>query len=327
MKAVIREVYGGPEVLKVVNLPIPTPGDNEILIKNHVATVTAADTFLRKGEPRFARLFLGLRRPKNQRVGTGFAGEVVTAGKNVNEFQTGDRVYGETAMSFGANAEYICLNASKSIVQHIPENVSYEEAAPICDGVLTSYNFLVDIGKVDKGHHVLINGAAGALGTAAIQIAKSRGAYVTAVCSSKNNDFVKSLGADETIDYHKKDFTKNHNTYDLIFDSVGKSSFSKTKKSLTEKGIYLSPVLNIPLLFTMIRTGIAGKKKAKFQATGMRKPKDLNSLLKQIHELFGRNELKIPIEKRYAIEEVVSAHRHTDSGHKRGNLIISLLND
>ncbi len=322
MKAVCYYQYGGPEVLRVEELPIITPGDDEILIQNHASSITRADTFLRKGEPRFGRLFIGLFKPKNKCVGTGFAGTIARVGKDVTAFKVGDKVYGETLFDFGASAEYVCVNAQKGVVQPLPLGMSFEEAAPLCDGALTSYNFLVDIAKLKAGQHILINGASGALGTAAIQIAKSIGAKVTAVCSAKNKTLVKQLGADEVIDYQQEDFCHRYHTYDAIYDAIGASSFAKAKKALKQKGMYLSPVLNGALLCAVIRTSIVGKKKAKFQATGTRKPMELNRFLEQIHAIIQKGALTTVIDKVYTIDQVVAAHQYLDSGHKKGNIVL-----
>ena len=255
-------------------------------------------------------------------VGTGFAGVVEQIGDGVTQFKVGDRVYGETVFGFGANAEFICVNEMKSIIQMLPSFLSFKEAAPMCDGVLTSYNFLMDIGKLKKGQQVLINGASGALGVAAVQIAKFTGAHVTAVCSADNEKMVKELGADIVIDYHQKDFTSDVDLYDMVYDTVGKSSFAKTKKSLKKKGQYLSPVLSLSLLLTMMRTAIVGNKKAKFEATGLKNSKVLVSFLKQLEPWIKKGKLKTIIDREYRIEDISEAHAYLDSGRKKGNVIL-----
>jgi NADPH:quinone reductase-like Zn-dependent oxidoreductase len=322
MKAVFCNKYGGPEVLEVKKIPKMIPGQGELLIRNYASSITTADTFLRRGEPKFGRLFLGWNKPRQPMVGTGFAGVVEQIGNEVTQFKVGDRVYGETVFGFGANAEFVCVNEMKSIIQILPPFLSFEEAAPMCDGVLTSYNFLIDIGKLEKGKHVLINGASGALGVAAVQIAKYIGAHVTAVCSGHNVKMVKELGADIVIDYHKKDFTSDVGLYDMIYDTVGKSSFSKSKKSLKIKGQYLSPVLSLPLLLTMIRTAVLGSKKAKFDATGLKSPQILISFLKQLESWTEQGKLKTIIDREYRIEDISEAHTYVDSGRKKGNIVL-----
>lgn len=322
MKAVLYYKYGGPEVLNVKEVKINAPKKDEVLIKNYASSITTADTFIRKGEPKFGRLFLGIFRPKNKMIGTGFSGVIKEVGSDVSKFKIGDKVYGETTFGYGTNAEYVCVNSIKNIIQILPEGMSFEEATAICDGALTSFNFLIDIGKLNESQHILINGASGALGTAAIQIAKSIGAKVTAVCSSQNIELVKNLGADHVIDYTKNDFTQNYGHYDIVYDAIGKSSFSKSKKALKNKGMYLSPVLSLSLLMVMIRVSIFGKKKAKFQATGLLKIMKLNQFLDQIDILIRQGKLTTVIDRKYSIEEISKAHRYVDSGRKRGNVVI-----
>ena len=204
----------------------------------------------------------------------------------------------------------------------LPDGISFKEAAPICDGALTSYNFLVDIGQLKPGQHVLINGASGALGMAAVQIAKSVGAEVSAVCSARNIDQVKNLGADHVINYIHRDFTKSVNAYDMVFDAVGKSSFGKSRKCLKDHGLYLSPVLSFSLLLTMMRTSLFGRKKARFQATGLRKKQELKEMLERIEAMMVKGQLKTVIDKMYTIDEISEAHQYVDSGRKKGNIVI-----
>ncbi len=323
MKAVFFDQYGGPEVLTVKETQTTPVGDHDVLIRNHASSITTADTFLRKGEPHFARLFLGWRKPKNPMAGTGFAGTVMEVGRHVVDFKPGDRVYGESVLHFGANAECVTVNTQKCIVRHLPEGIRFEDAAPLCDGALTSFNFLTNLVKVAAGQQVLVNGAAGGLGTAAIQIAKSRGAIVTAVCSAKNHAMVTELGADHVIDYAIDDFTQNTNAYDIIYDTVGKSSFKKARKALKPGGTYLSPVLSVRLLLSTVTSSIMGNKKAKFDATGLRKTDDLMRMLDQIQQLLLNKQLTTIIDRQYKIEQIVEAHRYLETGHKRGNLILT----
>jgi NADPH:quinone reductase-like Zn-dependent oxidoreductase len=322
MKAVFCTQYGGPEVLKVKDIPAMLPNDNEVIIKNRASAITTADTMMRKGEPKFGRLFLGLRKPKNPRIGTGFAGVITKVGKNVTNFKVGDNVYGETIFGFGANAEYTSVDSKKCVMQHLPDNVTFSEAASVCDGALTSYNFLIDMAKLKANDHVLIIGASGSLGTAGIQIAKNVGAKVTAVCSGINRELVIRIGADEVIDYKQEDFTLNKNTYDVIYDSVGVSSFDDSKKSLKKKGLYLTPVLKGNMICPIIRTSIAGSKKAKFQATGLKKEAELNEFLSHINVLLTEQKLKMVVDKTYTIDEIVEAHKYVDSGRKKGNVVM-----
>ena len=323
MKAIICTRYGSPDVLKVLEVAKPAPGANEVLVKINVASVTAADTMMRKGVPLYARLFLGLMRPRRPIPGTGFAGVIEALGKEVKQFKVGDRVFGETGVNFGANAEYVCVPET-GVIGKLPETMSDEEAAPICDGPLTSLSFLKDVGKIREGQKVLVNGAAGSLGSAAVQIARHFGAEVTGVCSTSNLELVKSLGADKVIDYTKTDLTQAEDTYDIIFDTVGKSSFPRCKGLLRGNRVYLSSVLKLPLLFQMIWTSRAGRKKAKFSATGLRPVEELRGLLKELESLYKKGKLKTVIDRRYPLELATEAHRYVETGHKRGNVVLTI---
>jgi len=323
MKAIVYTKYGSPEVLHLKEVEKPAPNDSEVLVRVYASPVTAADGMMRKGSPFFGRLFLGLIRPKNPIPGTGFAGEIEAVGKDVTLLKKGDRVFGESILSSGTYAEYVCLS-EEGVLTTKPDNMSYEEAAPVCDGALTSLNFLKELANVQRGQSVLVNGASGSLGTAAVQLARHFGAEVTGVCSTTNLDMVKSIGADKVIDYTQEDFTRTGQTYDVIYDTVGKSSFSRCKGSLTRNGVYLSPVLGLSLLFQMIWTSMIGSKKAKFSATGIRPVSELRILLQEIKELIEVGKLKSVMDRCYSLEQTVEAHSYVDKGHKRGNVVITL---
>lgn len=323
MKAIVCTKYGSPDVLQLQEMEKPVPKDNEVLIKIHATTVTAADGMMRKGVPFYGRFFLGLTKPKKPIPGTGLAGEIEAAGKDVKLFKEGDQVFGETGVGFGTNAEYVCM-PEDGVLATKPANITYEEAAPVCDGPLTALNFLRDVSHVQGGQRVLINGASGSVGTSAVQLAKFLGAEVTGVCSTTNVEMVKSLGADKVIDYTKDDFTKNGETYDVIFDTVGKSSFSRCKDALTPNGVYLSPVLGLPLLLQMLWTSKIGSKKAKFSATGLRPVSELRMLLKELRELIEAGKIKSVIDRRYPLEQTAEAHRYVEKGHKKGNVVIMI---
>ncbi|WP_234572459.1 NAD(P)-dependent alcohol dehydrogenase [Rhodohalobacter sp. 614A] len=323
MKAIVCTKYGGPEVLQLKEVEKPIPKENELLVRVHSASVTRADGMMRKGEPLYGRIFLGFTKPKHPIPGTGFAGVVEAVGSEVKHFKTGEKVFGELGVNFGGNAEYVCI-AEDDLVMNIPPDMGFEEAAPICDGALTGMNFLKNIGKIKKGQRVLVNGASGGLGTSGIQLAKVFGAEVTGVCSTSNVEFVKELGADHVIDYKKEDFTKYGEEWDIIYDTIGKSSFSSCKGVLSENGAYICPVLGMPLLFQMMRTSLAGKKKAKFSATGLMPVPELKKMLKELIVLFKEGKVKTMIDRRYSLEETADAHRYIDKGHKKGNAVINI---
>lgn len=323
MKAIVCTKYGAPDVLQLKEVEKPIPKADEVLVRVHAASVTAADCMMRRGTPFYARFFIGLMKPKNPIPGTGFSGVIEGIGKDVKSFKKGDSVFGETGVGFSANAEYLCLPAD-GVLAPLPNTMTFEEAAPVCDGALTSLSFLKDIGKLHSGQKVLINGAAGSLGSAAVQIGKYFGAKVTGVCSTTNLDMVKSLGADKVIDYTKEDFTKTGHSYDLIYDTVGKSSFHQCKRALTQNGVYLSPVLGLPLLLQMLWTFKIGRKKARFSATGIRPVSELRILLNELKELIEKGEIKSIIDKRYPLEQTPEAHRYVDEGHKKGNVVITV---
>jgi len=322
MKAIVAKGYGSPSVLELQEVPMPEIGLGEVLIKVEVSAATRADTMMRSGKPYFARLFTGLRKPKHAIPGTGYAGQVVAVGAAVGNFKPGDRVFGESALGFSANAEFISLSADEVIIP-MPDNLSYTEAASLCDGALTSINFLKEIAKVEAGQRVLINGASGSLGCSAVQLAKAYGAHVTGVCSTRNVGLVESLGADEVIDYTKRDFTQDSKAYDLVYDTVGKSSYQKAKHSLKEDGLFLSPVLNASIFRAMIGTALFGKRKAAFAATGMRKAEDLRKMADHLIELIKEGRHRTIIDRQFPLQRLAEAHTYIDAGHKKGNVIIT----
>lgn len=321
MKAIVATAYGNHEVLKLKEVEIPQPKEDEVLVKIHASSATTADGMMLSGKPYIGRLFTGLRKPKYAIPGTGFAGVVVSIGEKVTSFKTGDKVFGETTLVFSTNAEFVAV-PEKGVILHKPENLSYAEAAPVCDGHLTSINFLKEIGKIKPGQKILINGASGSLGTAAVQLAKYFGAEVTGVCSTANIGLVKSLGADHVIDYKKEDFTKSVKSYDIVYDTIGKSSFNKVKRILSKNGKYISPVLKFPLLVQMIRTSMIGSKKAKFGASGLKKDDELRILLSELVEIFEAGKLKTVIDRQFPLEKVAQAHQYIAGGHKKGNVVI-----
>ncbi len=323
MKAIISTRYGSPNVLQLQVVEKPIPMENEVLIKIHVTSVTTAGSMMRTGYPLIGRLIMGLKKPNNPIPGTGFAGVIEAVGSKVKLFQVADEVFGENITTFGTNAQYVCV-PEDGVLTIKPDHIPFEELASVCDGPLTSINFLKNLAKIQPGHKVLINGASGALGTAAVQLAKHFGADVTGVCSGKNITMVTELGASKVIDYTQEDFTKAEEKYDIIFDTVGKSSFSKCKKALKKTGIYLSPVLDFTLLFQMMWTSVLNGKKAMFSATGIQPVPELLKLLNELKELIITGKLISIIDKRYPLEQVADAHRYVDTGRKKGNVVINV---
>jgi NADPH:quinone reductase-like Zn-dependent oxidoreductase len=321
MKAIEYTRYGGPEVFRLSEVPQPQPKANEVLIKVHAATVTAADLMMRRGKPLIGRLYLGLTRPKRTILGFEFAGEVVALGTAVTAFRVGDRVFGGTT-AMGAYAEYVCVS-DKDVITTLPANIGYDEAAPVTGSAITVLNFLKGLANVQHGQKVLINGAAGGLGTYAVQYAKLLGAEVTAVCSGANVDMVKALGADIVVDYLQTDLTQTGAQYDVIFDAVSKSSFARCSHALTQHGVYLPTVIGFGTVLQMIWTSLLGRKKVKSSATGMLPVKERLQYLLEIGELMAAGKLKTVIDRRYALTQMPAAHEYVALGHKKGSVVVS----
>ncbi|MFC5702394.1 NAD(P)-dependent alcohol dehydrogenase [Cohnella faecalis] len=319
MRAIKCAKYGTPDVLRLGEVQKPTPKDNEVLIKINATVVTPADCAFRKADPFITRFFCGLTKPKFV-PGVELAGEVEAVGKDVTLFKRGDSVFGAAATGFGAHAEYKCLPET-GVVALKPSNMSCEEAVAVCDGGLTALTFLRDIAKIQSGQKILINGASGAVGLYAVQLARYYGAEVTGVCSTTNAALVKLYGVDKVIDYTKEDFTKTGQTYDIIFDAVGKSSFSHCKGSIKPRGMYLGTVPTLAILFQTLWTSKFGSKKAIFSATGLKQSKENLIFLKELAEA---GEIKSVIDRRYSLEQIAEAHRYVETGRKKGNVVITL---
>ena len=322
MKAIVCTEYGPPDVLQLKEVAKPIPEDKEVLIKIHATTVTAVDCTFRQGKPFVGRLFSGLRKPKNPIQGTELAGEIEAVGKDIKRFKEGDQVFG-TSMGYGVYAEYICLPEEGTTLAIKPANITYEEAA-CCDGGLTALPFLRDSANIQSGQKILINGASGSTGTAAVQLAKYYGAEVAGVCSTKNLELVKSLGADKVIDYTKEDFTQSSETYDVIFDTVGKSSFSSCNRSLKQNGVFLEATLSLAIILQMLWTSMLGGKKAVIAFTGLRSANERTKDLVVLGELAEAGEIKAVIDRRYPLEQMAEAHRYVEKGHKKGNVVITM---
>jgi NADPH:quinone reductase-like Zn-dependent oxidoreductase len=321
VKAIVCREYGPASVLRLEEVPTPRPQDDELLIRIRASTVATSGSIMRSGRPFYGRLFTGLRRPKIPIPGTDLAGEVEAVGKNVTTFGKGDLVFAASDTHFSAHAEYICLPQNAAI-RTMPSGMDFAEAASLCEGAMTALPFLRDHGRIEAGAKVLINGASGAIGTAAVQIAVHFGTEVTGVCSGRNEELVLSLGADTVIDYGQEDFTRSGVAYDVIFDTVGKSSFAKCKDSLTDRGIYLSPVISLGLLMRMLWTSRFRGKKAVFAATGLRSVKDKLEDMAYLRAMAEAGTLTSIIDRRYALEEAAEAASYVDEGHKVGNVVL-----
>jgi len=318
MKAIVYTQYGPADVLKLQEIEKPIPKDHEVLIKVNATTVSSGDWRMRAGNPFGIRLFNGLFKPRIKILGCELSGVVEGIGKNILEFNIGDEIFAESGFKLGANAEYICIPESGSIALK-PSNMTFEQAASVPLGAATSLFFLRDKGKIKAGDKILINGASGALGTFAVQLAKYYGAEVTAVCSTSNLELVKSLGADKVIDYTKEDLSKELNTYDLIFDTVGKTTFTICKKALKKNGVYLTAACDLPILFQMFWTSTFSRKKLKTGITSASK-QDLLFL----KDLIEQGKLVSTIDKRYRLEQISEAHRYVEKGHKKGMVVLTL---
>ena len=322
MKAIVYTAYGPPEVLSVKEIAQPAPGENEILIKIRAAAVTSADTAFRKGSPYSARLFTGIFSPKKTVLGTELSGEVIAIGKNVRRFRTGDQVFGCTGNGCGGHAEYIVLSEMAALAQK-PANLTFAEAAGLCEA-LTALPFLRDKGAIRKGQKVLINGASGAVGSYAVQLARHFGAEVTAVCSAANEELVRKLGAAAVIDYTTADFTQGTERYDVIFDAVGKSSFRKCKAVLSPSGIYLSTVPTIGLLLRTLFTSRRKGRRAGFQATGLRPQTDRAKDLLFLKVLSENGQIRPVTDRIFPLEAAAEAHRYVETGRKKGNVVLTI---
>ena len=316
MRAVVHDKYGGPEVLRLEDVERPAPKEGEVLVKVHATSVTRSDCGMRGAEPFFARIFTGLRRPKQRILGMELAGVVESVGADVTEFKVGDEVFGVRS---GANADYVCVR-EKGALAHKPAGATFEEAAAVCDGAIIA---LACLRKADplQSRSILIYGASGAIGTAAVQLAKHFGAHVTAVCNTKNLELVRSLGADEVVDYLREDFTKNGRTYDIVFDAVGKHSFRRCRRSLEPDGIYIETDLgfmwHVPLLALLTRW--LGDKRVTLPI-----PKYTQENVVFVKELIEAGKFRAVIDRSYPLEDVVEATKYVETGQKSGNVVLTL---
>lgn len=323
MQAITSRTYGPPEVVQIEEVATPVPDDGQILIRNYATVVSGAECTARNGKDIAARLYFGLARPRFPVLGTGFAGEVQAVGSAVTKFRAGDQVMGSAGPALGAHAEYVTI-AEDGIIAMKPERLSWTDAVAILDGALTALPFLRDAAGLKAGQSLLVNGASGAVGTAAVQLGKQLGAVVTAVCSTANLELVKSLGADKVIDYTAEDFTELPRDYDVVFDAVGKSSYTRCRKLLKTGGRYLTTVPSLPILFQMLWTPLFGKTRAGIMFTGLRKPPAMARDVEFIGGLAAAGRYVPVIDKCYNLTEAASAHAHVETGHKKGSVVVSL---
>jgi len=319
MKAAIHLKYGPPEVVKVMEIEKPSPKDNEVLVKVYATTVNRTDCGFRSAVYFVSRFFSGLFKPKHQTLGNEFAGVIEAVGKNVAMFYPGEKVFGYNDVKFGAHAEYMTIGEHDAITS-MPGNLTFTEAAPLTEG---GHYALSDIraAKVKSGQNVMIYGASGAIGSAAVQLVKALGAKVTAVVNTKNVELLMALGADHVIDYLKQDFTKSDQKYDFIFDSVGKSSFGKCKSLLAKNGIYISTELgkNWENIFFALTTPFLGGRKVLFPLPTINKQDVV-----YLRDLAETGKYKPVIDREYKLEEIVEAYRYVETGQKTGNVVINL---
>ncbi|NOU47163.1 MAG: NAD(P)-dependent alcohol dehydrogenase [Bacteroidales bacterium] len=322
MKAIVCPKYGLPEVLQHKEENKPIPKNNELLIRVCTVFVGIEDIMQRKGKPYFGRFFVGLTKPRKPILGTEFCGEIEEIGKDVRLFKKGDSVFGVTGADFGCYAEYICMHEA-GLLSIKPPNMTNEEAAPVC-GAMAAWNLLIAIANIQSGQKVLIYGAAGSIGLAAVQIAKVFGAEVTGVCSSSNLEMVISLGADNVFDNTGEDFTKNGLTYDVILDVSGKPSTLNFKNSLSKSGFYLTVYPTVSILLQTFWTSLFNGKKVVFSATGLKPVSDRLAFLKELIKLFEEGKLKTIIDKSFQLEQMAEAHRYIESGPERGNVVVTI---
>jgi NADPH:quinone reductase-like Zn-dependent oxidoreductase len=316
MKAIVYTRFGPPEVLHLTEVKKPEPKDHGVLIQIYATTVVKEDPDFRASPG-----FNGFLKPRNPILGQELAGVVEAVGSRVTRFRPGDQVFGIGA--FGAYAEYKCMPQDGALAIK-PSNMSYAEAASVPNGALTALPFLRDKGRIQSGQSILIYGASGSVGTAAVQLARYYGAHVTAVCSTANMEWVKSLGADQMIDYTREDFTKSGKTYDIILDTVGNRSFSECKDALMERGVFLTTGIMPGNMLHVLWTSITGGRKAMFAATGLRPARMKAKDLVFLKELIETGKLKAVIDRCYPLEQIVDAHRYVGQGHKKGNVVITI---
>lgn len=304
----------------------PVPRDNEVLVKIHATTVNRTDTATLRGVPFLVRLFTGVFKPKEAILGSEFAGEIEAIGKNVTSFKVGDKVFGFNEDCFGSHAQYMTIAEDQALTT-MPEGISFEQAAASTEGAHYAYNFINKV-KLESGQRVLVNGATGAIGSAAVQLLKYFGVHVTAVCNTKNIELVKSLGADQVIDFTREDFTKGEKKYNFVFDTVGKSSFFKCRALLQSGGVYISSDLGymaqnvyLPLITPLIKSFLGNKK------TAFPLPVDCKGSVLLIKKLIEEGKFKSVIDREYSLGQIVEAYEYVETGQKTGSVVITGINE
>ncbi|MFC1899835.1 NAD(P)-dependent alcohol dehydrogenase [Chloroflexota bacterium] len=323
MKAIVYTKYGPPDVLEFREVTKPNPKDKEVLIKIYATTVNRTDSATIRAKPFFARFVTGVFNPKRQTPGTEFAGKIEAVGKNATTYEVGDKVFGFDDTGSGAHAQYMTISEDKALTI-IPTNITYEQAAASTEGAHYAYNFIKKV-NIKSGQKILVNGATGGIGSAAVQLLKYFNVNVTGVCNEKNIELVKSLGADKVIDYTKEDFTKDTEKYNFVFDTVGKSSFAKCKPLLKPGGVYISSDLGymaqnvfLPLITPIIKPMI-GSKKTIFPI-----PTDISGSVLFIKKLIEEGKFKTVIDRKYPLEKIIEAYRYVETGQKTGNVVITV---
>jgi NADPH:quinone reductase-like Zn-dependent oxidoreductase len=322
MKAVVHDRYGPPDVLRLAEVDRPAPREDEILIRVRATTVNRTDCGLRAASPFIVRFFSGLLRPKRKILGSELAGEVEAVGAGVQEFAVGDEVFGVNDASRGAHAEFVCVREDAPLAQK-PAGIGFEEAAAVCDGAILALATL-SLSDLHEGRRIVVYGASGSIGTAAVQLARHFDAHVTAVCNTKNVELVRSLGADEVVDYTREDFTRNGKTYDVVFDAVGKHSFRRCRRALAPGGTYFTTDLgflaqNPALVFATRWTG--GRR------VRLPLPRYAKESVRFVEELIEAGEYRAVIDRVYPLEQIVEATRYVETGQKTGNVVLTVSPD
>jgi NADPH:quinone reductase-like Zn-dependent oxidoreductase len=323
MKAVVYTKYGPPDVLHLEEVTKPAPKDNEVLIKIFATTVNRTDCATIRAKPFFMRIFTGLLKPGKPIPGTDFAGIIEETGKNVLSLKGGQKVFGFDGFGLGSQAQYMAISEDKAFAT-IPDNISYEEAAASIEGAHYAYNVVNKV-NLKSGEKVLVNGATGAIGSAAVQLLKLQDVYITAVCNTKNIALAKSLGANKVIDYTREDFTKDKDKYILVFDAVGKSSFGRCRPLLQSGGIYISSDLGflaqnifLPSITPLVKPLLGNK------ITVSPFPSDIKRTVLLVKNLIEQGKFKAVIDRKYTLEQIVEAYRYVETGQKTGNVVITV---